>query len=285
MTRDSGLPRPMRRRAKGTQPDRQLRARADRGTLPEKLPLIHITATGFAKEIVEAGQLEVRQCGVFRKDLVYFFVLRPAYSLKGGDEKSERINRFPFAFVLKADAVPNPYHVYPFDSGGAALGVFSDQADEYVCLEDFELESTQTAAAGHIGWAFGTLDDYFEGNLRGGLTDDVPAHETVTLAWQAIAGMARTGSNDFNPDKRASAVEVASARNVPLKGNVLLAVIPKQYLDDDGRKNVAFIDRLTELGIPWKTYEWQPNSVPNEMREEISRVVRKYLTPDYLRGQ
>ena len=263
------------RRRKGLPAQRQLRARADRGALPEKLPLVHVTATGFAREIVESGQFEVRRCKVFNRDLVYFFVLRPAYRRKDGDEKSERINRFPFVFVVSPDAI-NPFHVYPFDTGGADAGVFSDQADEYVCLEDFELEPRHDAAAGQIGWAFASLEDYFEGNLRAGLISDVPAHETVTLGYHAIAGMARTGSNQ--PDKRASAVEIATSHNVPLKGNVLLAVIPRQYLDDDGRENTAFINQLKALGIMWRTYEWEPNTTPNELQEEIARIVRKHFT-------
>lgn len=268
----SKAPQRMRRR-KGTPPQRQLRDRADRGLLPEKLPLVHVTATGFAREIVQSGKFEVRRCKVFNKDLVYFFVLRPAYRRKDGDEKSEKINRFPFVFVMSPDAVA-PWHVYPFDSGGADAGVFSGQADEYVCLEDFELESTHAAAAGQIGWAFSSLEDYFEGNLRNGLMTGVPAHETVTLGYHAIAGMARTGSNQ--PDKRASAIEIATSHNVPLKDNVLLAVIPSQYLDDSGTENTSFINELKALGIEWRTYDWQPNTVPNELQEEISRIVRRF---------
>ena len=95
------------------------------------------------------------------------------------------------------------------------------------------------------------------------------------VGYHAIAGMARTGSNQ--PDKRASAVEIATSHNVPLKGNVLLAVIPRQYLDDDGRENTAFIDQLNALGIIWRTYDWQPNTAPNELQEEIARIVRRYF--------
>lgn len=269
----SKTPQKMRRR-NGLPALRQLRDRADRGTLPEKLPLVHVTATGFAREIVESGQFEVRPCKVFKKSLVYFFVLRPAYRRKDGDEKSEKINRFPFVFIVSPDAV-TPFHVYPFDTGGADAGVFSEQADEYVCLEDFELEARHDAAVGQIGWAFGTLEDYFDGNLRSGLMTGVPAHETVTLGYHAIAGMARTGSNQ--PDKRASAIEMATSHNVSLKDNVLLAVIPRQYLDDEGQENTAFINQLKALNITWRTYEWQPNTTPNELQEEIARIVRKHF--------
>lgn len=142
-------------------------------------------------------------------------------------------------------------------------------------MEDFELDTSHDAASGHIAWAFGTLEDYFDGNLRNDLVASVPAHETVTLSYHAIAGMARSGSNQ--PDKRASAIEVATSHNVPLKDNVLLAVIPRQYLDDDGNQNTAFINQLKALRISWRTYEWQPNMVPNELQEEISRIVRRFF--------
>lgn len=269
----SKAPQKMRRR-KGLPPQRQLRPRASPGALPEKLPLVHVTATGFAREIVESGQFEVRRCKVFNRDLVYFFVMRPAYRQKGGDAKSEKINRFPFVFIVSPDAVA-PFHVYPFDTGGADAGVFADQADEFVCLEDFELDTSHAAAAGQIGWAFGTLEDYFDGSLRNDLVADVPAHETVTLGYHAIAGIARSGSNQ--PDKRASAIEIATSHNVPLKDNVLLAVIPRQYLDDNGTENSAFINQLKALKIEWRTYEWAPNMVPNELQEDIARVVRSYF--------
>jgi len=262
------------RRRRGLPPQRQLRNHANPGALSQRLPLVHVTATGFAREIVESGQFEVRRCRVFNRDLLYFFVLRPAYRRKDGDAKSDKINRFPFVFVVSPDAVP-PFHVYPFDTGGAESGVFADQADEYVCLEDYELEASHSAAAGHIGWAFGTLEDYYDGNLRSNLVLDVPAHETVTLGYHAIAGMARSGSNQ--PDKRASAVEIATDRNINLKNNILLAVIPHQYLDDDGNKNTSFIRRLKDLSIPWQAYDWQPNMVPNELQDDIARILRKYF--------
>ncbi len=275
----SRAPQKMRRR-KGTPAQRQLRGRSASGTLPPALPLVHVTATGLAREIVESGQFEAQHCRVFNKSLVYFFVMRPAYRRKNGDEKSDRINRFPFVFVLRPEAVPIPYHVYPFDTGGAEGGVFAEQADEYVCLEDYELDPTHAGAVGHLGWAFASLEDYLEGTLRSGLMEGVPAHETVTLSWHAIAGMARTGSNQ--PDRRASAVEISTQRNVPLAGNVLLAVVPRQYLDDDGSQNTAFITRLNGLGIPWRTYEWQPNTAPNELQEEIGRIVKQFYASEGL---
>lgn len=274
--KNGGLPR-----RRGTAADRQLRARGAKGALPDKLPLVHVTAVGIAREIVAARQLQTSPCPVFGKvPLLYFFVLRPAYRRKDGDAKSHQINRFPFVFILSPDAIPTPYHVYPFDTGGAESGVFAPQADPHDYLEDYELAPSHEAAVGHIGWAFETLDAYFEGELRRDILAGVPQHETVTRGFVDIARLARTGSNQ--PDKRASAVEIATNQNVPLKGNVLLAILPKQYLEDASVSNKQFMDRLKAEEVAWKTYDWQPNTAPNEFQEEIARIAKKWLSDNKL---
>lgn len=265
---------PMRRR-KVPSTRRELRARAvDISFGP--IPLVHVTSTGFASEIVETGQFEAQSCRVFGRNLVYFFALRPAYRRKDGDRKSHQINRFPFVFIIRPEAVPTPYHVYPFDTGGAADGYFSQEADDTIHLEDYELKPDHDAVAGHVGWAFGSLESYFDGTLRLELMSDVPVHETVTRGFNDIARMASIRSSNQQPDRRASAIEVAASHNIPLKGNAMLAVIPKQYLEDDGVTNDGFIAQLKMQGIDWDTYDWQPNTLPNEFQEEISRVVRKF---------
>jgi hypothetical protein len=264
------------KRRSGGAPDRQLRNRSRPGKITDKLPLIHVTAVGIAREIVQSGKLEARQCSVFNRGLVYFFAVRPAYRLKDGDAKSHQINRFPFVFIIKPEALSGPYHVYPFDTGGAVKGVFEAESDPYVFLEDYELATSLTAAAGQIGWAFGTIEAYFEGNLRGDILDDVPTHETVTRGFIDVARMARSGSNQ--PDKRASAIEVACSHDVQLKGNVLLAILPKQYLEDDSDSpNQGFMARLKSDDIPWEVYDWQPNTTPNEFQEEIAKIAKRFF--------
>lgn len=264
------------RRRGGAPADRQLRARGHAGAIPQRLPLVHVTAVGIAKEIVRSRKLETRQCPVFKRKLLYFFALRAAYRLRDGDAKSHQINRFPFIFVVSPDAVANPFHVYPFDTGGAVGGVFSEQADPHVFLEDYELAPEHGAVARQIGWAFGTLQAYFDGEIRGDILDGIPPHETVTRGFVDIARLARSGSNQ--PDKRASAIEVAVSHDVDLKGNVMLAIIPKQYLEEDGTSpNVEFMDRLKAEGISWEVYDWQPNTAPNELQDEIARIVRTWF--------
>lgn len=268
--RANGIPR-----RHGLPPDRQLRKRAARGTLPEKLPLVHVTAVWPASEIVRSGKFETRHCTTFKRNLLYFFVLRPAYRISDGDAKSHQINRFPVVFIVSPDAVPNPHHVYPFDTGGAVTGVFAEQADPHVPLEDYELEPKHAAAAGHIGWAFETLEAYYDGELKGDLLDNVPDFETVTRGYNDIARMGRSGSN--RPDKRASAIEIAANHDIDLRGNVLLAILPKQYLEAASGTNNDFIKLLMDWDIDTRVYDWQPNTKPNEFQEEIARIARAWF--------
>jgi hypothetical protein len=262
-------------RRKGIPPDRQLRKRAARGTLPEKLPLVHVTAVWRANEIVRSGKLETRDCSVFPQKLLYFFVLRPAFRSKDGEAKSHQINRFPVVLIVNPDAVPVPYHVYPFDTGGAVSGAFSELADPYIPLEDYELESSHAAAAGHIGWAFGDLENYYDGELRKNLLNGIPDFETITRGFGDIAQIGRSGSN--MQDKRSSAVEIAVNHDIDIKGNVLLAILPKQYLETPLGPNDDFIKLLAAKGIDTQVYNWQPNTKPDEFQDEIARIARTWF--------
>jgi len=257
-------------RRDGVNYDRQLIPRSAPGGLPAALPLVHVTAAWPAKEIVRSGKFTTKHCDVFQTELLYFFVLRPAYRSKFGQKESHQLSRFPVVFILRPEAVADPRHVYPFDTGGAAKGAFSKQADPYVPLEDYALEPTQAGAVGHIGWAFGTLDAYFEGRLRDGLLDGIPAGESVTRGFIDVARMGVEGSNDH--DKRASTVELAASHNIDLKGNVELVILPKQYLEG----NTALLDELTDLGADIELYDWQPNRAPDEFQKDIMRISREW---------
>jgi hypothetical protein len=264
------------KRRRGGAPNHELRTISSALSPPlPPLDLVHVTAVGAARDIVLSGQIDMRTCNVFQKELVYFFVARPCYKLKQGDQKTEQINRFPFVFVVSPDKLGPPFHIYPFDTGAAIAGVFDDFADPYVFLEDYELDPTLNAATAHIQWAFEDFEAYFDGDLRIGLADTLKDWQTVGKGFIRIAGLATSQSN--RPDKRASAVEVAYRCNVPLKGNTTLAIIPKQYLESGSDSNKQFMDRLKALGVEWDTYDWQPNTPPNFYLDEITHKVRAHL--------
>jgi hypothetical protein len=243
--------------------------------------LVHVTAVGIGREIIEAGQIEARRCKIFKQhDLAYFFALRPAYKLRDGSEKTDKINYFPCVFILSPDNLRDPFHVYPFDTGGAMSGKFDDKADRTIPLDDYALEPTLEAAGRHIRWAFGGLDRYLEGDLRLDVLDDVPRYEAITRGFVDIAQLASSKHNA--PDRRASAVEVAYDHHIPLKGNVQLVILPKNYIEDDGAPNTALLTKLHELDIPWRTYDWQPNRPPDDLLHEIAEQVARFYREEDL---
>lgn len=252
-----------------------LRGRGNANAPLKSLELVHVTAVGAAREIVQSGQINTQRCKVFGAELVYFFLARPAYRMKEGNRKSDQINRFPFVLIVSPNNLGPPHHVYPFDTGGAVAGVFGERVDPYVCLEDYELDPDLEAAAKHIDWAFGTPQAYFEGDLRVEIGDTLNPWEDVARGFLTIAKLATSGHNQ--PDKRASAIEIAYSNNIPLVGNAQFAIIPKQYLEYGSNKNNEFIDRLLKLGIPWDIYDWRPNETPDFYLDEITRIARNYF--------
>jgi len=236
--------------------------------------LVHVTAVGSAREIIRAGQIESRACKVLGANLLYFFAMRPAYKLRGEDQRNDILDFFPFVFLVSTDNLGAPYHVYPFDTGGALEGAFDEGASPAVYLEDYALEETLQAVNDHIAWAFGTPADYYDGKLRPDFGKDIPDWDSGPKTFAKIARLASEGSN--RPDRRASAIEVAYARHVPLS-DVKFAVLPYQFLEDPHGPNTDMIDRLTAAGVAWETYQWRPNRAPADFQSEINRLVREHL--------
>ena len=249
-----------------------LRGRATGAVSP--FQLIHVTPVGTAREIIRAGQIETRVCSVLGVNLVYFFALRPAYKLRGSDQKSDIIDFFPFVFIVSTENLGAPYHVYPFDTGGALEGAFDEGASPAVYLEDYALEETLQGVNDHIAWAFGTPADYYDGKLKPEFGKDIPDWDTGPKTFAKIARLASVGSN--RPDRRASAIELAYGHHVPL-GEVQFAILPYQFLEDPLGPNTDMIDRLNGAGVSWDTYQWRPNRTPADFHAEINRLVREHL--------
>lgn len=236
--------------------------------------LVHVTAVGVAREIIRAGQIETRFCKALGANLVYFFALRPAYKLCDADQKNDILDFFPFVFLVSTENLGAPYHVYPFDTGGALDGAFDEGASPAVYLEDYALEETLQAVNDHILWAFETPANYYDGKLRANFGEGIPDWDSGPKTFAKIARLASVGNN--RPDRRASAIELAYARHVPL-GEVKFAVLPYQFLEDPNGRNTDMIDRLTAARVAWETYQWRPNRAPADFHSEISKLVRDHL--------
>ncbi len=215
------------------------------------------------------------KCPVFGSELLYFFLLRPAYRTRLGAEESHQISRFPVAFILKNEAVPDPRHVYPFDTGGAASGAFDGQADPLVPLEDYALSPNYEGAQKFIGWAFGSLARYFEAQLDSKLSEKIKPFESVAVSYQDIARLGTEGSNVH--DSRSCTIEVAASHNVDVEGSVQLIILPKQFVEGNGRIEIQ-MERLRRTGCQISLYDWQPNRRPNEFQEDLFRISKAWYS-------
>lgn len=257
--------------------ERPLRQRFSKLKGIDRLPLAHVTNVYSARGIVETGKLTTKLCEIFGVSLAYFFVMKPAYLGKFDSEKSDFLDYFPVALILKPDAVASPHHVYPFDTGAAAAGAYRSRANRLVPLEDYELETSHEAAAGFVGWAFGGLSSYYDGVLRPQLYAESSPAESVVTGYIAIAKLGVPG--DPEHDTRASTVELTSADNVDLRGNVMLAIVPKQLLELTGRFLDAF-QALIGSGAAVETYDWRPNRAPAEFQPDILRLTRAWYASE-----
>lgn len=248
---------------------RSLRARGKRDKLKPALPLVHSTTVWSAQEIAEAERFILKRCDVFDKDLVYFFVMRPAYRSRFAGAASHQLSRFPVAFILPPTDLPDPFHVYPFDTGGAAKGAFQSQHDPQVPLEDYALTENLEAASAHIEWAFETAERYLDGDVRADLLDGVEEADMVTRGYADVANMGRKNSNDF--DRRSSAVEVAFSRDIPMRTAKGLVVLPRQLLE-----NKALIEKFEAFGYEVDAYDWRPNTLPDEYEDYIAEAARAW---------
>jgi len=261
------MPRRMRRRADSNF-QRQLIEYSISTSIPKDLPLVHVTQGFSLYDIMSVGALVVRACDVFKRKLLYFFVFRPSY-VKDATRETHQLSLAPVVFIIRPEAVPNPAHVYPFDTGGAASGAF-DASDPIIPLEDYALESSHRAARGFIGWAFGDLASYFTGRLRTDLLKGIPEHRCVVTAYVDIARMGLEGHGKH--DKRASTVELSSSHNIDLKNNVMLTILPKCLIE----KNPQVSGGLRDIATVVRTYNWQPNRRPIEFQKDIMRIARKW---------
>jgi hypothetical protein len=250
--------------------DRELAKHDDPGHFKQHLPLVHVTPAWPAKEIIRDGKITTRRCDVFEVQLTYFFLLRPAYRSKDGHLASTQLARFPVAFILKPGAVPVPHHLYPFDTGAAAKGAFQSNAVPHVPLEDYALAASHDGALSHIEWAFGSLEAYYDGQLRNDIHNRYRPHEYVVSGFVDVARMGVEGSNAH--DKRASTIELACPHNVDLNGNVLLSIFPKQCLED----NDDFVEKVRAFGGDVRTYDWQSGRAPDEFQQDIMRIARDF---------
>lgn len=257
--------------------------RVDACSPADPVPLVHVTEIGYGRDIILSGQLEARFCDVFGRDLLYFFLGRPAYRLKHEETASRKITRYPIVFVADPKRVAATQS-FPFDTGALSEGIYTN-ADPHLAIEDYQLNGAVDGALRQLSFAFQNVDDYFAGRLRVDIEDDLPAFAHATRSYIEIAKMATHARNRPGAfDDRASAIEVATDRHLDLKGAIEMVILPKQYLEGPkGGANAEIVSQLSELDIETDTYDWDPTKTPADYRAEINSKVLAFIKSKYHR--
>jgi hypothetical protein len=245
-----------------------------------RLTLVHVTSAGHASEILEQEQLVTKKCEVFEKHLVYLFLCHASYRRKDWDKKSESLSMFPVAFILDPTKVGNPYQIYPFDTGAAVNGLYRNAQTDGVYLEDFALAQDFDSVRRFITWAFGSLSGYLDRKLR----DEAELSKTYQH-WQFVPGrfvhIARQGAPGQNehPDGRASSVEVAYDKHVPLHSAVRCIIVPDAFLEDATTKtqNPTLLEFARKYSVDIKVYQWRPNDAPNWHMSQVEKLCREEM--------
>lgn len=261
-------------------PNQELRSiTAATKPIGDPLDLVHVTAAGWAAEILRSKkpQIEMRHCNVFGRNLVYFFVARPAFRPRDGETGSDDITRFPVAFIVRPEKLGAPSHVYPFDTGAAFSGRYLGARQAGVFLQDFALENSLEAAQRMISFGFTSYERYQNGELNPDLDETLEHRHFVARAYLRIAGLAGTMQN--LPDDRAATIEIAYGKHVGLAAHASCVVLPEQLLEPaaDGGSPNGLRARLAKLKVPFETYQWRAGDTPDSHMEEVRRLVTQRL--------
>ena len=192
------------------------------------LPLVHSTQAYGLLKIIKSDKIEASYCDVFKEDLAYFFVGRPAYKFKDSGEEAQEWE-LPCCFVMEFASITDIKRIYPFDSGAYK------RYPRYLNMierDEFEVASVANAPHKIIGSFFGSARNYFR--LSPKPKKEFADEYSLRVTEPEVKAAHALASHRFKGfDDRRFAIEVQSSASVDLKLIRPLAVIlPMIYLDD-----------------------------------------------------
>ncbi len=236
----------------------------------KKLPLVHSTAAYHIKSIRNDNSIRPQYCDVFKADLSYFFVGRPAYKMVGETQAADW--ELPSCFIFEYEAVSKPTRIFPFDSGAFARG----RMPSYIKMmkkESFEVSAIADASVRIIGAYFVNTEFYYRGKAK---DEAAFRREFAPSAFdEEIMAVHRLSLETNNPtvDDRRLVVEVQSADILDLRVTKPIAVVaPLPYFEDpDFRDHVENFWQAEPI-----SYRTAPLSVSNYYASIYERVEDLY---------
>ena len=201
--------------------------------------------------------------------MAYFFYGRPAYRLAGdGAVKVEAA--CPFCFIFNASLIDKAKTVFAFDTGAFDDRLYKHILVDEMKVEDFSLEKDSTRPNRVISAVFGSRQNYFDGDIS-----KIPTPEALTKPWDFHARaylhlLKSPGRNE--PDDRICSIEVIFGENVPLKGNLLAAIVPHTLWDNGN--HAPWLQELQADGVSIAPYIFVPGRHPEHYHAQLEAAVR-----------
>jgi hypothetical protein len=233
------------------------------------MPLTHITRGIGAEDIANAGEIAPDDCRVFGEPLAYFFYGRPAYRVAGdGAVKVEAA--CPFCFVFNAPLIEKAKAVFAFDTGAFAKRLYKHILVEEMETEDFSLQKDTTRPNRIISSVFGSRENYFEGDIS-----KIQTPDKLTKSWEFHARsylhlLTSRGRNE--PDDRICSIEVIFGESIPLKGNLLAAIVPHTLWDNGNQ--APWLQKLQADSVSIAPYIFVPGRHPEHYHAQLEAAVR-----------
>jgi len=236
------------------------------------LPLVHTTRALHLKRIKESNEIVKSWCDVFQEDLNYFFVGRPAYKHRPGQEQAAYWE-LPACFIMEFDAVADVRRVYPFDTGAHADGRMPGFI-QIIDRKEYEVVGVPDAPQRIIGAFFKSASDYFRLEVKERKQFDTEFSLSVWDAEIKALHMLAASAEISAMDDRRLCVELQSGASVPLINNKLLAIVcPSIYLDDpDFRNHIERVWNAEPI-----SYNMQPLSYQHYIGQIYERVQSFYV--------
>ncbi len=213
------------------------------------MPLVHSSESYLLKKSLQDGVLKTAQCDVFRQELLYFFVGRPAYKNDEANEGSYW--ELPSCILFDFD-MSGATRTFPFDSG-AFSGKRYPRYINMMEMSDFQITSTEDGVRRAIGAFFRSTKDYYRLNT---FSDEEFAskHDLDVIEEEILAlhHLIRDRSKRF--DDRRFSVEVQFSHSFEFnKRKPIFAIFPENYL-----QSKTFMSWVENYNIQLETYPFYP---------------------------
>ena len=224
------------------------------------LPLFHSCEGYVGKQIIANGELRIRRCETFEKDLLYFFYGKPSYPILGKKNRTD-VWYCPVSFIVNPQKV-KIYKVFPFDTGAFKRNMYEDFIHSKMQLCNYELYDINSILE-YILVMFANNKNYLNGVCV--------KENDETMEIKALLNLLNA-KGTFSIDERANTVEIISDMNLKLKGAIECIILPQPLL------RVKEIKEFVEAnGIEVRSYNVRRLTAPDRYNEVVFQLAMKYI--------